>query len=110
MVLMTTLRFKKNDHDGVNDDAQVQNNLKGIILDSIEERWFSDGKWGQYPAMLESNGVVSKFVIANGALAAQGIPDGVYTPASIASKLKDIVKEDAMEGWRLHAGLNSLET
>ena len=87
----------KNDHDGVNDDAQVQSDLKGIILDSIEERWFSGGKWGQYPAMLESNGVVSKFVIANGALAAQGIPDGVYTPASIASKLKDIVKEDAME-------------
>lgn len=87
----------ENDHDGVNDDAQVQSDLKGIILDSIEERWFSGGKWGQYPAMLESNGVVSKFVIANGALAAQGIPDGVYTPASIASKLKDIVKEDAME-------------
>ena len=87
----------ENDHDGVNDDAQVQSDLKGIILDSIEERWFSGGKWGQYPAMLESNGVVSKFVIANSALAAQGIPDGVYTPASIASKLKDIVKEDAME-------------
>ena len=87
----------KNDHDGVNDDARVQSDLKGIILDSIEERWFSGGKWGQYPAMLESNGVVDKFVIANGALAAQGIPDGVYTPASIALKLKDIVKEDAME-------------
>ena len=87
----------ENDHDGVNDDAQVQSDLKGIILNSIEERWFSGGKWGQYPAMLESNGVVDKFVIANGALAAQGIPDGVYTPASIASKLKDIVKEDAME-------------
>ena len=85
-----------NDHDGVNDDSQVQSDLYGIVDSTIRKRWFEDGKWSQYPSKLAGYGVVRKFVVASGALNALGISNGVQTPETVAEQIREqAIKEAA---------------
>ncbi len=94
-VLYSTV--ESSDHDGVNDDSQVQDDLYEIIDNSIRERWFEGEKWSQYPSKLEDYGVVSKFVVACSDLNALGIPDGVQTPATVAEEIREQAIKEATQ-------------
>ncbi len=90
---MTRVMFGDGDS---NSEEAVANELPGLVKDTINKRWFSNSTWVSKAAdKLRDEGVVRKFVVEAGALAAYGVPDDVYTPETLAVKIKEKAVEEA---------------
>lgn len=93
----TMARVMFGDGDSNSEEA-VANELPDLVKDSINDRWFSNGTWVSKAAnkLRDEGGVVRKFVVEAGALAAYGVPDDLYTPETLAVKIKEKAVEEAV--------------